>query len=110
MAVIDNVKTMLGIEDSLQDAVLTIIINNTESHLRIWLKKHAGLEEIPTELNYIIEELAVIRFQKLGSEGMKSESVEGHSVSYNEDDFKPYSSILDTYKPQQHKTGKVMFF
>ncbi|WP_077621562.1 phage head-tail connector protein [Sediminibacillus massiliensis] len=113
MAVFDDVKVLLGIDDTLQDKAINIIIRNTEAHLKIWLKKYAGLDEIPAELEFIITELSIIRFQKRGSEGMSSESVEGHSVSYNEDDFKPYSSILNTYipvEPDRAKKGKAMFF
>lgn len=112
MDTLDNVKTVLGIEDELQDKVLTIIINNTRSHLTLWLKNHTDLKEIPEELNFIVEELAIARFQRIGSEAMKSESVEGHSVTYNEDDFAPYLSILSAYIPdkEEKKQGKVCFF
>ncbi|MEC3884586.1 phage head-tail connector protein [Halobacillus sp. HZG1] len=105
-----NVKAILGIDDDLQDQVITILINNTQSHLKLWLKKHAGLDEIPAELTFIIEEMTINRFQKLGSEGMKSEAIEGRSVTYREDDFKSYLSILEPYIPKQDGSGKVMFF
>lgn len=107
---LQNVKAVIGVDDTLQDPVIAIIINNTKSHLEVWLKKHAGLDEIPPELNFIIEEMSIHRFQKLGSEGMKSESVEGRSVTYREDDFLPYLSILETYIPKEDGSGKVMFF
>ncbi|RWZ59888.1 phage head-tail connector protein [Halobacillus fulvus] len=105
-----NVKAVLGIQDTLQDQTLSVIIKNTQSHLKIWLKKHAELEDIPEELTFIVEELAISRFQKLGSEGMESESVEGRAVTYREDDFRPYRDILETYIPKQDGDGKVMFF
>ncbi|WP_079480571.1 phage head-tail connector protein [Halobacillus salinus] len=105
-----NVKLVLGITDDLQDDVLDIIITNTTAHLKIWLKKYAGLDEIPPEIAFITEELVISRFQKLGSEGMESESVEGRAVSYREDDFKPYLSILEAYIPREDGSGKVMFF
>ncbi|WP_200411296.1 phage head-tail connector protein [Virgibacillus salexigens] len=111
MPMIDNVKTVLDIQDDLQDKALEIIIANTTSHLKLWLKKHTDLTNIPEELNFIIEELSIARFQRRGSEGMKSESVEGHAVTYSEDDFAPYLSILSAYIPkQEEKQGKVVFF
>ncbi|MBU8567583.1 phage head-tail connector protein [Virgibacillus pantothenticus] len=113
MDTLNNVKTLLGIEeDDLQDRPLTIIISNVRAHLTLWLKKHTDLKEIPEELNFIVEELAIARFQRIGSEAMKSESVEGHSVTYNEDDFAPYLSILSAYIPydEEKKRGKVCFY
>lgn len=108
----ENVKTMLGIEDTLQDAVISLIITNIESRLTVWLKQHAQIDSIPTELNFIVEEMAVTRFNRIGSEGMRTDSVEGHSITFNEDDFAPYLSILETYIPEKsnEKPGKVMFF
>lgn len=105
-----NVKAILGIEDTLQDKVIDIIIKNVQSHLKIWLKQHADMDSIPSELDFIVEEMAISRFQKLGSEGMASESVEGRSVTYNEDDFNPYRSILETYIPRKERRGKVIFY
>lgn len=109
---LENVKTMIGIDDSLQDPAIQLIINNVQAHLGIWLKKYAGLDSIPLELLFIVEEMAIVRFNRRGSEGAKSESVEGHSVTYNEDDFLPYLPILNTYIPVTitEKPGKVMFF
>lgn len=112
MATLQNVKTILGIKDTLQDDVISLIITNIESRLTVWLKQHAKLDSIPLELLFIVEEMAVARFQRLGSEGMASESVEGHSITFSEDDFAAYMSILETYIPviSTEKPGKVMFF
>ncbi|GGJ85991.1 hypothetical protein GCM10007063_05590 [Lentibacillus kapialis] len=110
MATLENVKTVLGIDDQLQDDVINLLIQNVESRLKVWLKQHADMTEIPDELQFIVEEMTVARFQRLGSEGMSSESVEGHSVSFTEDDFAPYLSILETYIPKNDGAGKVMFF
>lgn len=111
MSTIESVKTVLGIKDSLQSDVLTVLISNVESRLKVWLKQHAELDSIPTELNFIVEELTVQRYNRMGAEGAKSESVEGRSMTFQEDDFKPYLSILETYIPvQAEKTGKVVFF
>ncbi|CDQ20858.1 Phage gp6-like head-tail connector protein [Halobacillus karajensis] len=106
----DNVKTVLGLQDNLQDNVIDIIIRNIESRLTVWFKQHTDLTTIPDELQFIVEEMAVNRFNRIGSEGMESESVEGRSVSFKEDDFKPYLNILESYIPKQDGSGKVMFF
>jgi hypothetical protein len=110
MTIKDNVKIIVGIQDDLQDSQIDRLITNVEARLKVWLKQNAGKTEIPQELMFIVEELVVNRYNKIGSEGMKSESVEGRSVSFTEDDFKPYQSILETYIPKPETTGKVMFF
>lgn len=105
---LERIKTLLGIEDSLQDAVLIVIMENVSNHLKALLGK-----EIPAELNYIVEEITVRRFNRLGAEGMQSESVEGHSVTFYDlkDEFVPYEAVIDAHKADNGVTGrgKVMF-
>ena len=71
--------------------------------------------EIPLELEYIVEEATIRRFNRIGSEGMKSESVEGHSVTYiDEDELAPYESAivayLDAQEPDDKRKPGVVYF
>jgi hypothetical protein len=108
---IEKIKTLLGIEDELQDAVLIEIIEIVTSHLRIKLGK-----EVPSDLEFIIKEIAVRRYNRLGTEGMKSEFVEGHKVDFYDldQDFAPFLDIIEDNKEkplvEPPKRGKVMFF
>lgn len=103
-----RIKTLLGIDDNLQDETLNIIIENVTSHLQALLGR-----EIPTELNFIIEEITIRRFNRLGTEGMKSESVEGHNVTFYDlkDEFVPYADIIAAHRepPERPGRGKVLF-
>lgn len=106
---LERIKTLLDIEDSLQDDVLNIIIDNVSSHLKALLDS----DEIPEQLDFIVEEITIRRFNRLGTEGMQSESVEGHSVTFYDlrDEFTPYESIISAYKdpPESPGRGKVLF-
>lgn len=100
---------MLGLEDNLQDPILTIFIENVTRHLKAKLKK-----DVPEDLNFIIEEIVIRRFNRVGTEGMKSESVEGHSITFYDLDkeFDPYQDIIDDNKEadaDKPKRGKVFF-
>ena len=71
--------------------------------------------EIPLGLEYIVEEATIRRFNRIGSEGMKSESVEGHSVTYlDEDELAPYESAivdyLDAQEPEPPRKPGVVYF
>lgn len=106
---LEKIKILLGITDEMQDDVINLIIENVEGHLTYLLGK-----EVPLNLQFIVTEISVMRFNKLGSEGMKSELVEGHRVDFHEpkDDFQPYLSIIDKevdIEPVEPKRGKVMF-
>lgn len=105
-----KIKTILGIEDDVQDDVLDILISNVESHLQALL----GKNEIPERLEFIVMEITVRRFNRIGTEGMKSESVEGHSISFYdlEDEFTPYLTIIENERDDDegiNRSGRVMF-
>lgn len=106
---LEKIKTLLGINDNLQDQVIAIIIENVEGHLTYLLGK-----EVPLNLQFIITEISVMRYNRLGAEGMKSELVEGHRTDFHDpkDDFQPYLSIIEKEADKDEgepKRGKVMF-
>ena len=78
MMIIEQVKALLGIEDNLQDNLLSIIQDLTEAHFKAYSKQ----DEIPDKLSFIIVEVVVKRFNKLGSEGLSSQSVDGLRMSF----------------------------
>jgi hypothetical protein len=104
---LENLKLMLGIEDGDQDAKLRLILTNTTARLKLLL---GGIEP-PEEMEHIILEVSIIRFNRIGSEGATSHSVEGESLSFSADDFAPFSdeiqAFLDTQK--SNTRGKVRF-
>jgi hypothetical protein len=104
---LDELKELLGIEGSEQDSKLNIILETTEKRLRMLL---GGLEP-PEELNYIIEEVSVIRFNRIGSEGLSSHTVDGESLSWSEDDFAGYKDDIQAYLDSQKEAtkGRVRF-
>lgn len=106
---LERIKTVLGIEDTLQDDVLDILISNVTSHLKGLIGK-----DVPTDLNYIVEEITIRRYNRVGSEGMKTDSVEGDRVEFYDlkDEFVPYLDIIESYKDKpivEAKRGRVMF-
>ena len=90
MSIIEQVKTLLGISDDLQDNLLSVIQMLTESHFKAYSKQ----DNIPENLNYIIVEVMVKRFNRIGSEGMSSQTVEGLSMAFELDDFSEYDKVI----------------
>lgn len=105
---LNDLKIMLGIvnDDSLDDK-LNIIISSVTSRLKVLL----GGIEVPQELNHIILEVSIIRFNRIGSEGLSSHSVEGESLGFAEDDFAQYQDEIKAYLESLNssKRGKVRF-
>ena len=71
--------------------------------------------KVPSSLEYVVDEATIRRFNRIGSEGMKSESVEGHSVTYIDgDELAPYESAIVAYleaqEPDDKRKPGVVYF
>lgn len=104
---LENLKMMLGIDDTTRDDMLRLIVQNTTARLKMLL----GSIEPPDEMDYIILEVCVKRFNRIGSEGMTSHTVEGESTNYTDDDFAEYADDIQAFLDKQKETtrGKVRF-
>ncbi len=106
---LEELKVFLGIQesDTSLDSKLNLILAGTRSRLKALL----GGQDPPEELNYIITEVSVIRFNRIGSEGFSSHSVEGESQTFAEDDFAGYRDDIQAWLNNQKdaKKGRVRF-
>lgn len=106
MSRIDDVKVVLGIRDNLQDGLLAVLEKLTEDHF----KAYTNQVYVPREFDFIITDVMVKRFNRVGAEGMESQSVEGLSQKFSLDDFKEYESLLDRhFKLTPEAGGGVRF-
>lgn len=109
MATLDNVKLLLSINDDLQDDLLKKIIDNTEKRLISLLPLET--EAVPERLEYIVEEVAVKRFNRVGAEAMSSESVDGRSSTFQANDFDEYMDVIDALYPKSRaQKGRGVFY
>ena len=87
---LNRIKTLLNSEGN--ENLIYEIVNITESKILNYI----NATEMPKELEFVLIELSVQRFNRIGSEGIASESIDGKSVSYD-DDFTGYKHYLDDY-------------
>ena len=87
---LNRIKTLLNIEGN--ENLIYEIVNITESKILNYI----NATEMPVELEFVLIELSVQRFNRIGSEGIASEVVDGKSIHYD-DDFIGYKHYLDDY-------------
>lgn len=106
---LENLKLMLGFsaEDTEPDAKLRLILSQTTSRLKLLL---GGIDP-PTEMDHIVIDVSIMRFNRIGSEGYSSHSVEGENVSFSDNDFAGYMSEIQAWLDMQKDSsrGKVRF-
>ena len=89
---LNRIKVLLGINDYNNAELINEIIELTKSKILNYIDK----TELPEELEFVLVELSIQRYNRIGSEGISSESVDGKSVAY-EADFEGYKHYLDDY-------------
>ena len=87
---LNRIKTLLQINDN--DELIYEIVEITKEKILNYINE----KELPKELEFVLVELAIERFNKIGSEGIASESIDGKNVSYD-DSFENYKVYLDYY-------------
>lgn len=104
---LENLKLMLGITDTDRDTLLKQLIASATARLKTLL---GGIEP-PESLEYIITEVTIRRFNRIGSEGMASHTVEGESISFAASDFDGFEDDIQAYLDTQKESarGRVRF-
>ncbi|WP_285110033.1 MULTISPECIES: phage head-tail connector protein [Pediococcus] len=108
-----NLKVLLAMEgDNSRDTLLNLILKNTKASLKIKLHRKAK-DDVPAELNYILLEVAVRRFNRFKNEGMTNYSQEGETITFKDSDFDDFlDDIADWLSDEEDKPtslGKVSF-
>ena len=104
---LNEIKLLLGIDpaDTDIDEKIMLIIGMVTARLRLLL----GDIDPPQELDYIIREVTVMRFNRIGSEGMASHSVEGETLQFTDDDFAAYRDDISDWLARNSTKGKLRF-
>lgn len=104
---LDKIKSLLGIDEADKDTLLRTIIGLTTARLQVLL---GGIEP-PEELDYIIIDVTLRRFNRIGSEGVSIHTVEGESLHFEDGDFDGFKDDIQAYLNLQKasRIGKVRF-
>lgn len=104
----EDIKALLNISwiDESQDNLLDTLISLKSRKLNGAL----GCETTPVELEYIVIELVVNHYNRLGSEGVSIRSVEGISTHYADsaNELEPYNAAIARYLNKS--IGKFRFY
>lgn len=104
-------KLILGLSEEVDaelDEKLKWILESVKSRLLVLL---GGIDP-GTDLDYIVIETAVVRYNRIGSEGYQAHEVEGENIDFYESDFAPYMSDIQAYIDSKYKdraSGVVRF-
>lgn len=106
--ILKQVKELKGITDTVQDSQINALIDLTEQALLSHLPD--GTTEIPDKFGYVVTDITVKRYNRLGAEGLKKKSVEGLTLEFSDSDFDQYQHLFEDGNSPSNGEGVVMFF
>lgn len=102
---LEKLKKLLSLKDDLQDELLTVILEHTEGYLTGLL----NLGYVDSSLDFIVVEVAVKRYNRVGAEGYESKRIEGLDITFKDSDFSEYLPILKRLYPDAFGKSGVRF-
>jgi len=106
--ILQQVKTLKGITDDVQDSQINSLIDLTEQALLSHLPDDT--KTVPDRFGYVVTDITVKRYNRLGAEGLKKKSVEGLTLEFNDSDFDQYQHLFESGNTPSDGEGVVMFF
>ena len=112
MSIFEDVKLLIDVDsrESGFDDKIDLIIKHAKR--QVLLRLPSDIEEVPPELEYIVCEVSVARFNRLGNEGMSNYSQEGESISFDDaNDIDAYDSDIKEWiaRREGKKRGVLRF-
>ncbi|MBP5818454.1 phage head-tail connector protein [Lactiplantibacillus plantarum] len=107
VTILGDVITLLDITPTDSEKKrLILYIGHAEQAIVLYLGRSIRVQDLPAGLDYIVENLAVTKFNKFHNEGEKSHSEEGLSFQFSVNDLAPYYPDLQAWIDGQVNTTR----
>lgn len=95
---VKRIETLLGLDlDEKDEARVAIYIQQAKQAIMVYIHQYLEDNTFPIELNYLVDQLSLAKYNKFHSEGMNSISEEGLSMSFNSNDLKDYMPDIQAW-------------
>ena len=112
MALLDSIKLRIGIEDTKQDDLITDIIADVQARVLAYINQDGLIQsELPSGLDFLIKDITIRIYNKIGDEGKESSSEGNVSNTWDTPaDLSEYSDVLDVYRKSYKRRSAGMRF
>ena len=112
MAILDSVKLRIGLTDTVQDSLLSDLIEDATARVLTYINQDGIVNQAaPDSVAWVIKDIVVKMYNRIGDEGKQS-GTEGN-VSNTWDTpaaLSEYSDVLDVYRKSYKRRSAGMRF
>ncbi len=112
MSLLDSIKLRIGIEDTKQDDLIADIITDVQARVLAYINQDGLIQsELPSGLDFVIKDITIRIYNKIGDEGKESSSEGNVSNTWDTPaDLSEYSDVLDVYRKSYKRRNPGMRF
>ena len=112
MTLLDSIKLRIGIEDNKQDALINDIITDVQARVLAYVNQDGLVQsELPSGLDFVIKDVTIRIYNKIGDEGKESSSEGNVSNTWDTPTaLSEYSDVLDVYRKSYKRRNSGMRF
>lgn len=111
MALLDSIKLRIGIEDTMQDDLLSELIEDATARVLAYINQDGVVNQtVPTAVTWVIKDIVVKLYNRIGDEGKKSSGEGNVSNSWETIDLSHYADALDVYRESSQSRRPGMRF
>jgi hypothetical protein len=102
MSTVQDIQKLLT-SNSMEEKLTIIEKLTTDRMINLLPFKADGSRytEVPEALGYVVTNVTMARYVRLGNEGLTSYSQEGMQLTFNDDDFMPYMGEINGYSEER---------
>lgn len=95
---VKRIEKLLGLDlDEKDEARVAIYIQQAKQAIMVYIRPYLDYDVFPLELDYLVDQLTLTKFNKFHNEGMNSISEEGLSMTFNSNDLKDYMPDIQAW-------------
>lgn len=107
---IDSIKILIGVTDDKQNDLINELISNAQGQILAYVNQDNNEPVgMPDNVDFIIKDIVVQMYNRLGDEGKASSSEGSVSSTWSEIDLAKYASFLDKYRRQSYGQVRMRF-
>lgn len=109
--ILGRIKRRIGIVDEVQDDLLKDIIDDSNDRILSYVNQDGqSLTTLPVGCDWIVTDVAVKLYNRIGDEGKMSSGEGDVSNSWADIDISEYATYLDSYRKDSYRKRPGMRF